>query len=434
MMMMDPGSTSTPMDQFVADRVTGVAIDGNSIVAAAVSMGDGGEAVVHAVQTIELDSLVEKVERETHPIFMDVNHLRFGPSSVIRAALVQILSNEAFRNPLVGVFPADCVKNQREWGPSGAEARRKRVNGAIHASASAANPYRYPRILGVRSEPALHGGEFTDVWSARLEDFVACMEQFRKLGPPLLGLATGKRALAEAARLVQDGGEAALTLIDVGKLRSIYAGASGGATRFVHAIPVGLARDDMHYFSSLPPRMDKVVRLSQEIGTLFYPPDATASPLFDGKVRSPQADSTRLGVQIARFAWRVLGDIWKDEFQWDGPMNVALCGGCARMPGLAEYVSGRLGMPLRRLDASPVPGMRLAGSLGWPEVVDHLLPIGAAQAWFRRERDRFGLLLRDRRPVRMSSVEQFAGDWSDDSVYVILHPPQSGSKVAVPKL
>lgn len=430
--MSDTGSY-TPMDQFVADRVTGIVIDGNSLLAAAVSMGEHGEAVVHGVATVELDSLVEKIERETHPIFMDVNHLRFGPSSTIKAALAEILSNEALRNPIIGVFPADCVKLQREWGPTGTEDRHRRVSSAVMASASVANPYRYPRILGVRSEPAADGGEYTEVWSARLEDFITCMEQFRRLGQPLLGLATGKRALGEVSRLVQGTAPSALTLIDVGKLRSVYAGASGGATRFVHAIPVGLARDDMHYFNSLPPRMDKVIRLSHEIGTLFLPPETTPSPLFEGKVRSPQADSTRLGLQIARFAWRVLGDIWKDEFQWDGPMEVALTGICSRIPGLSEYVSARIGMPLRRLDASAIPGIRIAGDLGWTDVVDHMLPIGAAASWFMRERNRSGLLLRDRRPIRMATVESFEGPWSDDSVYVILHPPQSSSRM-VPKL
>ncbi len=412
----------------VADtpRVTGVCIDGNTLSAAALSYSSS-EPVVEAVGTVELERLVERVDRITHPIFMDMDVLHYVDRNSLQRGLAELLSDPALRNPIMAVFPADCAKAAAESGSSADH--MDRVTRGILSTAQSSNPNRYPRIVGVETAPAPDGEE-THVWSARLSDVLACTDQFHSLGLPFLGVVTGKRALAEAMNPVcgQDG-SGARTLIDVGRLRSVYVGAAGGAVRFVHAIPVGLARDNTHYFNSLPPRLSEVEHLQQNYGTLFLPAHGTPSGLFESGNPSPQVDCTRLAVQISRFAHRVVKNVWREAVGHAGELRISLSGRPSRIAGLKEFVSAQIGVPVTALDASPIPGLGVAGDVGWSAATDHLMPIGAGLAWFRREESRFGMVLRDRRPVRVSCADDLESVALDDSVFIVEHPPQGGSRI-----
>ncbi len=416
-------------DPGLLTRVTGIAIDGNTLSAASVSWQEG-EPVIEAVRTIELPQLVERVQRVVHPIFLDVDILRYVDRNLLNRGLEELFRDPVMQNPIVGVFPADCAKQTREEGKPDEASRIVRIERCVLETAQSSNPNRFPRIVGVDS---VREGELetTRVWSARLHDVLTCMDQLQTIaGESLLGVVTGKRALEEVMTLIcSHNGTDARTLINVGKLRSVYVGAMDYAVRFAHAIPVGLARDDVHYFSALPPVTSDVESLQQDYGTLFLPAQGTPSGLFQSAGDNPQIDCTRLGVQISRFAWRVVKNIWEEDMGYAGRMRIALSGRPSRLEGMKEFVSNRVGMPVEALDASPLPGIRLGGDVGWPGVTDHLMPVGAALAWFGRTASRFGMVLRDRRPLQVPAVEALAGRSAGEPVFILQQPPQSGSRI-----
>ena len=51
-----------------SERVTAVYLDGNTLMAAVVSLGEQGKPIVHALRLIETEDLVERVDRIPHPI------------------------------------------------------------------------------------------------------------------------------------------------------------------------------------------------------------------------------------------------------------------------------------------------------------------------------------------------------------------------------
>ncbi|MDK2971284.1 MAG: hypothetical protein PWP23_1039 [Candidatus Sumerlaeota bacterium] len=415
---------TTRNDQLTAP-VTALRIDGNALQAAVVRLGADGAVHVEAVRTIEADSLLERVSRASHPIFMDVDFLEFPDTPRLTHLLHTLVSDPVFQNPVVGVFPPECVTDWKHIGPDQPDRRHKRMVRGLR-SFQTANPYAYPKVIGSREWPAEPGMVELSIWSARFDDLMVVAEQFLSLTSahqPFAGLVTGKRAADEVLALLAHGaGNEPLTLIDVGKLRTLYSGHLDTRSFFSHAIPVGLARDDLHYFRSLPLVAANLGSYGNEIGSLFFPPDVTPSPLFDPEVKTPQVECTRFGIQIARYACRVLTSVWKEEAGVEQPSRILLSGMPARLRGLREYLENRCERRIEQLGEHPLPGIVPAKGISWPEIADHLQVIGAGIAYHRRDTSRFGMVLRDRRPLPLASESIEANPFDPHDIYIIEGP------------
>lgn len=393
---MSTDSIGTPIRHAPGDPVTAIALDGNSVIAAAVSLAEDGGLVVHYLRTIELDDVIMQVERYAHPIFMDVDYLFFPDTGLLGDALREIAGDPRFQNPVVGVFPAHCVA---EWSTTANAKPHAAMQPDIEGLQSA-NPYAYPRVFGIDRDSS-PGGESASVWSARLDDILALGAELRRARLPFLGLVTGRRAAAEAIRLLATPeSEEPFTLIDVGKLRTLYAGFSGRRVRFSHVIPVGLIRDDIHYFTSTPPVVTRLMHLEQELGGLFSSPNQTPSPSSESDTSSPQEDCTRFALQVARYTSRVLHDVWPGTPESQS-MRFVLAGRPSRLPGFREFLEQKVGVRIETLDENPPAGIRLGPGSDWRDLADHLPALGAAVAFHRRDLSRSGLILRDRRPQRL---------------------------------
>ncbi|MCB2154280.1 hypothetical protein KQI84_05295 [bacterium] len=412
-----PPAISVPPDH----PVTGVVVDGNSLLAAVVSMTSTGEPVVHATRTMELDSLVERIARVNHPIFMDVDFLEFPSPEILVSQLNNLLEGDIFQNPLVVVFPPEITRCWQERGPAGEEARADRIRRGLKGIRNS-NPYSYPMLLAFDETKTKCGGEATRFWSTRLDDLMASADLYNSIALPFQALVQGHRAGAEILRLLSaEEPDSPMSLVDVGKLRTLYLGGCDGELVFNHAIPVGLARDDIFYFTAIKPVMSYLHTVAEQFGTLLFPPDSTPSPIFDPVISTPQVDCTRFSMQVARYAYRVLHDIWGETCE---PREVVhyVTGRPSRLPGFRQYLDVKTGARFRRLDRRPIESMHLAEGIGWPQVADHLLPIGAAMAYHRRKEDRYGLVLRSRRPSRLTDQLAADGQLKPNDLYLIEAP------------
>lgn len=409
--------STTNSGVFSPDYVV-VQIDGNSVTAAALSITPSGKGQVHGVRTIELPRLVHKVVRRRHPIHMDVACLEYSDSHQIQAALDKIVSEPVFRERrLIGLFMPDVAVHKSATGPATPEARMERRRGLIR-SAQHSNPIWYPSIFSIHEEILPNGEERIRMWNARLADVVSTAMQFERSGQKFAGMVVGMRAGEEVFSLLDDTDKSRpASLVNVGKLHTLYLGGRGGSALFGHAIPVGLARDDMHYFQSMAPCMDNVRRLYHSHGAVLLPPDATPSPIFDPRRSTPQLDLTRFANQVARFACRALQEEWRMHGGSEGVQHY-LMGHPSRIPGLREYLDMKTKLRFRRFDRRPIPGLRLSPGVDWPDVADHLLLIGAGMAYIRRSQDNFGLIRRSNRPIKISDQTIRVADIKPGKLYI----------------
>ncbi|MBI5154562.1 hypothetical protein HZA57_04935 [Candidatus Poribacteria bacterium] len=310
---------------------------------------------------------------------------------------------------------------QNEKGEQSPRAHRARLASAVKAALSR-NPFAYPRIFAFDNENANGGSQILRFWSGRFDDVLATADRYYSMEIPFQGLVTANRALGEIFRLLAPEDQAIpVTLIDVGKLRTNYLGGQHGEVAFSHTIPVGLARDDAHYFRSISPTLSYLEAINSQQGTLLFPPDATPSPIFDPAMSTPQIDCTRFAMQVARYAYRVLHDIWPtSDALTHGAHYVS--GGASRLPGFRPYMEAKTSARYRRLDRRPVPGIQILGDVTWADVADHLLMIGAAVAYHRRTERLHGLVLRDRRPVRVNRAGLRGLNLEPGQLYVLEKP------------
>lgn len=406
------------------ERVTAVSIDGNTLQAAAVSLDAGATVNVHKLATMELDELVERVSRASHPIFMDVDFIEYPDQEYLHRALRALVEEPEFDNPFVGVMPAESVQEWRREGLDEPGRRERRLLRGLQSFQSA-NPYAYPKMFGYSVLKTAPGVIDVEIWSSRFDDVTVVAEQYTALiNPrrPFRGLVTGRRAIREMLfQMSEATGEDPVTMIDLGKLRTVYSGQQRGRPVFTQAIPVGLARDDVHYFRAVPIRTDEVIQLADEVGSLLYPPDVTPSPLFDPQVSSPQVDCTRFSVQVARYAYRVLHDLWSERAEAH-EVRCVLTGLPTRLTSLRDFIEAKTGAPMFKLERSLLPRFQLGPGLNWNHVGYHCVPIGAAVAYLRRNEWRQGLILRDRRPVRLEPEQLGQTSFSEEDIYVIEAP------------
>lgn len=381
--------------------ITVCQIDGNSLIATVVT-GTPSHVKVLASRVVELDTLAEVTERFRHPIFMDVYAVGFPGAEAIREGFRQLFADQRFRHPVVGVYPSEKLTMLKAVGPATAEGRLERRRSLLQ-KIQAANPYYYPSMFNLTECPARDGLEATHLFVLRLEDMISVGMQMESLGRPFLGLILAQRGAKEIlARAPETMQESPLALLDIGKLRTLYSLRLPDGRTYHNPIPVGLARDDMHYFTSIKPLVSELMKVQERRGPLLFPPDATPTPLFMVRGSTPQIDCTRMAIQVARFASRAL-DAHPKEHGHDAPSGAThyMLGPTSRMPGLRSYLEAWTDRELRNFTEMPLRGIELGEDVSWDDLSDTPVALGVGIAWLSRNESSFGLLLRENSTRRL---------------------------------
>jgi hypothetical protein len=401
---------STPVD-----RVTVLYLDGNSIAAMAVSRSDDGYAV-DAVEHLELDKLLEVVTRLRHPIFMDLNFCLLPEKELIQSQFSRFLEKAIFNRPMVMLLAPEKVQQFDLVGEVGAKAMEQRRTKLLRQQLPI-NPYEYPSVISLKERPVAAGQRRTTLVRLRLADLVQISQIVKSLAGNFLGYCSPLEAAARVSGLLAEEDPTKPVLIcDVGKLRTYYIRREAMGSVVCNPIPVGLARDDTHYFKSISPDPGKLQVLNQTLGTLLFPPEATPSPLFSGNTSSPQVDCTRLALQLSRYALRA--------FSEDGTPGCAqavryLTGRGSRVPELREYMQKKTGDEFRRIDRRPIHGIDLAPNIRWGDVADNFLMLGAGIEALEAVTPGARLIDDHYRPLNLKRRFRSIGELELDASYVL---------------
>ncbi len=400
-------------------RVTIIEIDGNSIGALAMAQ-DGDKLVVEASHHVELDKLVEVVEKMRHPVFMDLPKSNFPDVQLLASRLKDIFSQEVYRNPVVAVLGGEKFHRAMEIGEESDLGRDKRRKKLLNSNLPI-NPLVYPCVIAFREENAGPGKSMTVLLKIRLMDLFPIGVLLEKYAPRYLGAVTAQTATANLLQVLseQDDSGKPTSLCNVGKMRTLYStwDAQG---RFTHdEIPVGLARDDMHYFRSISPVTAQLNRMKIALGSLFFPPEVTPSPLFTGWASSPQIDCTRFAIQVSHYAERSFGmDPRRDIDSVEEGRNFYLTGRASRIVGLRQFLENKIGVTLRRIDRRPIKGVELANDVKWADLADNVIPFGAGLQVLKPRRQSIGLITHKFLPPPMKDGYCTVGEMADGALYV----------------
>ncbi|MBI1292538.1 hypothetical protein GC173_15070, partial [bacterium] len=283
------------------------------------------------------------------------------------------------------------------------------------------NPYEYPAVVLLHDEAAPAGQMVTELQRMRLADLVQSNSITQPFSDRLLGFCSGidaARRVVERLPMEDEGQQ--VMLCDIGKLRTLYARQDQRGVMTFNPIPVGLARDDTHYFRSIAPEMDKLRSLQATIGNLLFPPEATPSPLFSLTASSPQVDCTRLALQVSRYALRAFNTEGQPGLGEPEPVRY-LTGRGSRLPGMREYIEKKTNAEFRRLDRRPLDGVSLAKGLRWGDVADNVLLLGAALEAFRLDSLGRNLINAKYKAPPMKNRRCSIADLRDDVSYVFEH-------------
>ncbi|CAN5265199.1 hypothetical protein BH09SUM1_BH09SUM1_15380 [soil metagenome] len=400
------------------ERVTVVQVDGNSIAAVAASR-DGNKVRIEAIEHIELDRLVEVTKRLNHQIFMHVNFCLLVDKELIHARLKDILGKKVFRNPSIMLIGSEKTVIVEETGVDTDDARMGRRESLLAANHSS-NPYDYPAIILFQENTVGHRMSATRLFRMRLADYLPLSQIISSLAKPFLGAVTELGASARIIKLLSTTDEnKPVTLCNVGKLRTLYTTLLPDGHTMFNPIPVGLARDDMHYFDSISPDAEKLQQLESAIGSLLFPPDVTPAPVVNALQGSPQSDCTRIASQISHYAVRSFSEsLRRDKAERSWPGAHYLSGRGSRLPGLRQYMESKLETELRRVDRRPIAGIELAPGLKWAEVGDNLLAVGACIEALRPEKETLGVLPESFFPAPTDDLRSSVPAMVSDRLYV----------------
>lgn len=359
------------------NRLTAVSIDGNSIgVMAAEAVN--GKLNVLATKHRELDALLEVIKRLRHPIFMNVNLSWFPEKEKVKALVAEMLEEPVFRNPLIGLLPAEKIGAYEVSGEEGEDAARVRRDALLDSHAPS-DPFSYPCTVLFQEFEVSPGHYGTRMWVARLAEIVPQLEILQATGLEVVGLLPAARAAHQLIQRVEsDLAGQPVTICHVGKLRTMYSTRLPDDHVLHNPIPVGLARDDVHYFESIKPTVASLISLKERLGSLLLPPETTPSPIGSRWASTPQLDCTRFASQISRYALRAMkANRDTTNGEWPTAGIHYLSGRGSRFPGLDNYMKVRIQGDVRLLERAAIPSVGFAEGVDWEEARDNLLCIGA---------------------------------------------------------
>lgn len=359
--------------------VTAVYVDGNSVSCASMAGGEDGSLLVEGLCHHEEEEFFETARRLHHPVFMDVDCAVFNRKERLGEVIGGLLGARRGNYPVIGVLAPEKTFTREQTGPLPGQGSGERWRSLLREYLPA-NPFDFPAafLLEEEHDPAV--GARSRLLRFRMSDLLPFEQILRGVAPAYAGLVPAQRSLRRMATLLWEGaGHAPTTLCDVGKLRTIYATVPPAGGCEENCIPVGLARDDRHYFRSMTPTIEGVQRAAMATGKLILPSEAAQLSLHPGESSTPQGDATRMAIQVSRYAARSMeNSLAACHGEGEGyPGAHYLTGRASRVPGLRQYMEGTIRTPLRRIDRRPIDGLTLAGGVTWADVADCLLPLGA---------------------------------------------------------
>lgn len=401
-------------------KLTSLFIDGNSISVVATEL-DGDRVHVRGAVHREYPEVLELVKRLRHPVFMNLNICWYPDKEIIIRELRTLLEPEVFRNPVVCVLPSEKLQSYELEGPSDKASISARREELLAANLPA-NPFGYPCVITFHELPGRNGGGKTILTVSSLSDIVPLMEIVKAVGLPLRGIVPAQSASAQLLlSLNLPDEDEPISLCHIGKLRTIYTNRLPDGTLHHHPIPVGLLRDDMYYFESLPKTLIGVEEVLDRYGDLFLPPEVTPvmSPSKEW-LSTPQNDGTRFARQIARYAKRAFTQTGEIP---DPGGDHLLCGRAGRIPGLAAYISDQIGVAVHLPTPESFPAIEVPDHLDWTEVCDDLIAVGGAMEAFWTERTPLALLGGDFRSLGTVRRKRPVANLEDDQLYVLEQRP-----------
>lgn len=381
--------------------LTALYVDGNSLSAAAVTLSHGHKPRVEFCRTIEFPDLLERVERFSHPIFMDTDILRVPDLHAYTTAVRSLLDHKELQHPLLVVLPGDVAEEWFGITEPTMKAEERSLASALKALLHG-NPRAYPRVIASEAHTvgAIHK-RVVQLWACRFDDVATLVDPIGKITTqPLLGVVTGTRALGEWQRLAPAADrKSPLALVDIGKLRSGFCGGIDGHVLFSHGIPVGLGRDDADYFNSFVPMFSQMFAAASGGVRILPPEEMTPLPLFVSGSSTPQADMARFATQVANSLERLVRETWSGANSTSTAKTALVSGMPARLPGLMSYLMKRAKIALQPAGPWMAALVDVAPGIDSDTIADHAVPIGAVLAFTHRRQSRHGMLLRDRRPI-----------------------------------
>ncbi|MCC6546282.1 hypothetical protein IT570_03850 [Candidatus Sumerlaeota bacterium] len=374
-----------------ASTLTGLAeavvvqIDGNSLSALS-GRNENGIIYIDALEHLELDEMVEVTKRLHHPVFMDTYFRCFAEKETISRVLGHFFRDPIFKRPAVALLsPEKALVGELNGPPT--ERSKKGRQAKLIQQLLPINPYDYPCAIRMEEHASQDGRHsVTRVTRVRLADLLPLNKSVASQASSYHGAVIGLHAAANVLNhLAKQGTGGAVTLCDVGKLRTLYSTVFPDGRILHNAIPVGLAGDHLNSVRSYTPTIEHLVKLDKALGTLLLSPETSTTfpgeSSKSGAPGSPQVDCTRFTSQIARYHLRSveahLSTGPNHSTADDANQNVHFIGGRAsRLPGMRAFVEAVIGASLRRLDRRPIPGIALAPGIKWSDVGDNALLLG----------------------------------------------------------
>ncbi len=371
------------------DAYTVLYVDGNSFSLVAGHLKDD-RVHISAVEHLEVDRLLEVSKRLRHQVFMDVDLYYYKGADQIGKFLQDNLEKKGFQNPVILAVAPDRFSIFDEKDETLGNTLGMRWRSLFKAQVPR-NPYSYPLSFLFQTYQA-STGSYTRFGVGPFSHLAQAAEILKKKSIPFEGFIPVARATTQVSRLLRDAQPGRdIILLDVGKLRSIYTTSLQSGDVHHYTIPVGLARDDNHYFESFTPTFAQLEQLVSTQGQLLLPPEVTPSPLFNARASTPIVDCTRFANQLALSALRVT-KVQQNLGKSSSPCSIFLTGVASRLPGLIEYLRKRTKAEIAHFDEVVLDKIVPGEGISPEDLSNNLAGVGALCEVFRPTNRSLGIL------------------------------------------
>lgn len=377
---LTPSLTGESWDGHPLERCLGLYLDGNVVLLAEVRHipeRDGYE--IAGLAGHEGEDLLEVVERIHHPIYMDMFCATYPQPGKVLDIVNRLLDQMGpGARQTVGCMAGETMRFYHVLCAPEPKAYRAALRDLV-GKVRGDNPLHYPAIFIFRhyENVTQDGRDQLSLSVGHVTEIRRYSELIGKLDLELIAISNSRQALASAGALLatEDPGEATL-ICDVGRLRTHYTALAASRLIFCHSIPVGIARDDIHFFHSLPLRMKELTALLDRAGPLLMPADITPPPLFDPNLSTPQLDCTRFASLVARYEIRAEERVAREAPDVRIARRV-LSGIPSRLRGFRAFLENRCAQRFLRPERLSLPKLAFREEKFRDRLADFLIPTGA---------------------------------------------------------